>query len=139
MAPSSRGQGHRPLTAKTRVRIPVGSLLAARLEAGFFMRMLAKRAGTPRLLLSLLVLCGRSVMCFFRGFARFFAYVPGLFPLSAVFFARFLSYRAGLLFAYLAGLLEPPVVSSSHQSPPNIPRLIHCSRAQSRLTPSRRR
>src|SRR5215204_7788159 len=25
-APSSRGQGHRPLTAKTRVRIPVGSL-----------------------------------------------------------------------------------------------------------------
>ena len=27
MAPSSRGQGHRPLTAKTRVRIPVGSLL----------------------------------------------------------------------------------------------------------------
>ena len=35
-APSSRGQGHRPLTAKTRVRIPVGSLVAARLAAGFF-------------------------------------------------------------------------------------------------------
>src|SRR5918998_5054919 len=32
-----RGQGHRPLTAKTRVRIPVGSL-AARLAAGFFIR-----------------------------------------------------------------------------------------------------
>jgi hypothetical protein len=56
-------------------------------------------------------------VCFFRGFARFFAYVPGLFPLSAVFFARFLPYRAGLLFAYLAGLLEPPVISfSPHQS-----------------------
>ena len=30
-APSSRGQGHRPLTAKTRVRIPVGSLSKVRL------------------------------------------------------------------------------------------------------------
>jgi hypothetical protein len=79
------------------------------------MRMMTKSHAAPRLLLSLLVLCGRPVVCFFRGFARFFAYVPGLFPLSAVFFARFLPNRAGLLFSYLAGLLEPPVISfSSH-------------------------
>jgi hypothetical protein len=93
----------------------VGSLLEARRAAGFLMRMTAEDQAAPHPLLSLSVLRRRPVVRFFRGFARFFAYVPGLFPLSAVFFARFLPYRAGLLFAYLAGLLEPPVISfSSH-------------------------
>jgi hypothetical protein len=69
---------------------------------------LAGAAGFPLLSRQLSSLSGPLVSLgrFFRDLARFFAYVAGVLPLSAVFFARFFGYVAGLLFADLAALLE---------------------------------
>ena len=65
-------------------------------------------AGFPLLARALLPLLGprMSPVRIVRDFAYFVAYVAGLLPLPAVFFAGFFANVAGLFFAYLAALLE---------------------------------
>src|SRR3712207_5840555 len=116
-----RGQGHRSHGENPGPN-PGGVTRSSPPSGGAFYARVAE-ISRPRLLLPFPIVHGRPVVLIFPDLARFFAYVPGLLPLAAVFLVRLFAHVAGALLVHLvAALLEPSwVFFASQRSPPDSP------------------